>query len=255
MKRLLFILVSVFCLSTLTTYAQEVIEQDSKAVKLSAKELARQEKEREKAAKDSIKADRAHQKKQAKKEKRENLEVEYYEFISNYEPIPTNTGYKDVDDFFKSTNELFAILVDVEQQIGFIEIITHEEIDDITGDTIQVVDGIVHKETREPIKKSDALETYTTATLQLTSAAATAATLSLGGVSAILSAIDNPFAAIPVVTQVKKIGKSVKMSVNMIPIIQGRIQENKDALNFKRNNEVENIEVGEIPADDQASLD
>ena len=122
-----------------TTNAQGVNEQDSKDVKLPAKELERQEKEREKAAKDRIKADRAHQKKQAKKEKRENLEVEYYEFISNYEPIPTNTGYKDVDDFFKSTNELFAILVDVEQQIGFIEIMPHEAIDDITGDTIQVV--------------------------------------------------------------------------------------------------------------------
>lgn len=242
MKKLLFILLGAFMLSTTNVFAQEqtkAAEQgqtDARAEKLSAKEAKRKAKEEAKAKKEAEKAEKARAKSEKKDKKIAKLEAEYYEFLANYEPLDTNTGVGAADTLFMETNDLFATLVNVEQNIGFIDVRTHKEVDEITEDTIQVLDGVYNKNTGEEIQKDDALKAYTEAGLQLTTAALTATNLSMQGANVVLGAISDPMALITVGGKVKKVIKTVKMSANMIPIIQRRIKENKEALNFKKNN-------------------
>lgn len=235
MKKFLLILLGVFALSTMTVYAQENV-QDAKAAKLQEKEAKRKAKEEAKAKKEKEKAEKASAKAEKKDAKIAKLEKEYAEFIANYEPLETNTGYAEVDTFFVRTNELFAILVEVEQSIGYIDVRTHTEVDEITEEEIQVLDGIYNKNTGEEVQKNDALKAYAKASLQLTTAATTAASLVLEGTNAALASITDPMALITVGGKVKKVIKSLKMSVNMIPLIQRRIKENTDAMNYKKNN-------------------
>lgn len=236
MKKYLFILLGAFVFSTTTIYAQEPVEQDAKAAKLQEKENKRKAKEEEKAKKEKEKALKSSKKAEKKDAKIAKLEKEYAEFIADYEPLETNTGYAEVDTFFVRANELFAILVDVEQSIGYIDVRTHKEVDEITEEEIQVLDGIYNKNTGEEVQKSDALKAYGAAGLQLTGAAATGATLILDGTNAVLASITDPMALLTVGGKAKKVIKHVKMSVNMIPIIQRRIKENTDAMNYKKNN-------------------
>lgn len=236
MKKYLFILLGAFVLSTMTVYAQEPVEQDAKAAKLQEKESKRKAKEEEKAKKEKEKALKASEKAEKKDKKLAKLQADYEEFIANYEALPTNTGYAEVDTFFHRANELFEILVGVEQSIGYIEVRTHKEVDEITEEEIQVLDGIYNKNTGEEVEKNDALKAYGLASLQLTTAATTGATLILDGTNAALASITDPMALLTVGGKVKKVIKSLKMSVNMIPIIQRRIKENTDAMNYKKNN-------------------
>lgn len=236
MKKLLLILLSVFTLSSVTVYAQEAVEQDAKAAKLQEKEAKRKAKEEAKAQKAKEKAEKKADKAEKKDKKIEKLRAEYAEFIANYEPLDTNTGYAEVDTFMMNANSLFATMVEVEQEIGYIEVVVENVEDDLTGEVVPQATGIRNKNTQEPIKKSDALEAYGKAGLQLTSAAAEGATLVLNGTTAVMSAITDPMALITIGGKVKKVVKSLKMTVNMIPLIQRNIKENTDALKFYKDN-------------------
>lgn len=235
MKKFLLMLLSVFVLSSMTVYAQEVV-QDAKAAKLQEKEAKRQAKEEEKAEKEKRKAEKAAAKAEKKDKKIEKMRAEYAEFIANYEPLDTNTGYAEVDTFMINANNLFATMVDVEREIGYIEVIVENVEDPMTGEIVPQATGIRNKNTKEPIKKSDALKTYGLAGVKLTGAAAEGASLVLNGTSAVLSAITDPMAIIAVGGRVKKVTKNIKMTVNMIPLIQRNIKENTDALKFYKDN-------------------
>lgn len=226
---------NAFLICAMVAYAQEPV-QDAKVAKLQEKEAKRKAKEEENAAKKEKKAKEKELKAEKKDAKIAKLESEYYEFLANYEPLETNTGYAEVDSFFHRANELFEVLVEVEQSIGYIEVKTHTEVDEITEEEIQVLDGVINKNTGEEVQKNDALKAYGKASLQLTGAAATAATLALEGTSVVLASVTDPMALITVGGKVKKVVKSIKMSINMIPIIQRRIKENTDAMNYKKNN-------------------
>lgn len=90
MKKLLFMMLGAFLLSTTTVCAQE----------LTAKEKAKQEKEAAKQAKENAKKE-AKLKKAAKKDaKIADLRVEYTEFLKEWEPIEANVGIAEVDTFF-----------------------------------------------------------------------------------------------------------------------------------------------------------
>ena len=228
-------MLSMFALSTMTVYAQEVI-QDAKAAKLQEKEAKRKAKEAKKAKKEKLKAEKSAAKAAKKDKKIEKMRAEYAEFIANYEPLEANTGYAEVDTFMVNANNLFAIMVDVEQEIGYIEVIVENVEDPMTGEVVPQATGIRNKNTQEPIKKSDALKTYGIASLKLTGAAAEGATLVLNGTSAVLSAVTDPMAIIAVGGRVKKVMKNLKMTVNMIPLIQRNIKENTEALKFYKDN-------------------
>ncbi len=220
-----------------TVYAQEVVDNDDKkAAKMQEKEAKKKEKEAKKAEKEKAKAEKKEAKKEKKDKKIAKLEAEYAEFIANYQPLEANTGYAEIDSFYTHTNELFETLVQVEQSIGYIEVKTHMEVDEATEEEIQVLDGIVNKNTGEEITKKDAWKAYGLASLQLTTAGLTAANLVLEGTSAIASSLTDPVALMTIGGKAKKVLKSIKMSGQMIPIIQRRIQENKDAINYKENN-------------------
>ncbi len=237
MRNFLLILGSVFALSTMQVYAQEVVEDgDKKALKLQEQENKRKSKEAEKAEKEKAKAEKAAEKAEKKDKKIAKLEAEYAEFIANYEPLEPNTGYAEVDTFYAKTNELFEILVGVEQSIGYIDVRTHTEVDPITEEEIQVLDGVYNKNTGEEVQKNDALKAYGLASLQLTNAALTATNLALSGTNVVLTSLSDPAVLLTVGGKVKKVIKSVKMSGQMIPIIQRRIKENTDAMNYKKNN-------------------
>ena len=249
MKKFLLILLGVFTLSTVTVYAQEAVEQDAKALKLQEKEAKRQAKEAKKAQKEKEKAEKKAAKAAKKDKKIEKLRTEYAEFIANYEPLDTNTGYAEVDTFMTNANNLFATMVAVEQQIGYIEVVVENVEDPLTGEVVPQATGIRNKHTGDPIKKSDALKNYGLASLELTAAAAQGATLVTNGTSVVLAAVDDPLSIIAIGGQVKKVMKSLKMTVNMIPLIQRNIKENTDALKFYKDNLAGEEEDAETPAE------
>lgn len=236
MKKLLFVLLGAFALSTATVYAQEPVIQDAKAAKLQEKEAKRKAKEEKKAKKAQEKADKKAEKAEKKDKKLAKLRAEYEEFIANYEPLNCNTGYPEVDAFMSNANTLFLTMVNVEQTIGYIEVVTEQVEDPMTGEMVTQATGIRNKKTGEPIKKSDALKNYGAASLKLTAAAAQGATLVSNGISAVTGAFSNPMSAIGIIAQAKKVFKSIKMTVNVIPLIQREIKENQDALKFYKDN-------------------
>lgn len=226
MKKYLLILLGAFLLGTTTTYAQE----------LTAKEKARQEKEAAKQEKENAKKD-AKMKKAADKDARiENLRIRYEQFLTEWEPIEANTGVSEVDTFFINTNELFELLCSVEQNIGFIEMLPDPYFDEEMGvhDTAWIAR---HKVTGEEIKKSDALNTYTIATLNLTEAAARSVGLTAQGVSALAALTADPLKALSLGKRVKNSGRAIKMSVDVIPLIQRSIKENTEKLQYRKANE------------------
>lgn len=236
MKKLLLILLGVFALSTATVYAQDPVEKDAKAAKLEAKEAKRKAKEAEEAKENAEKAEKNTAKAAKKDAKLEKLQKEYEEFIADYKPIEANTGIADVDTFLTKANALFATMVEVEQNIGYIDVVVEEVADPMSGEMVEQATGIRNKKTGEEVKKSDATKAYALAGLQLTTAALDGATLILSGTTAVMGAITDPMALLTIGGKVKKVVKSVKMTVNMIPIIQRRIKENTEALKFYKDN-------------------
>lgn len=113
MKKYLFVLLGLLVFSATTVYAQELTE----------KEKERQEKEAKKQAKENAKKE-AKLKKAAKKDaKIAQLRTEYEEFLVEWTPIEANIGIAEVDTFFVHTNELFALLQQVEENTAFIEMV------------------------------------------------------------------------------------------------------------------------------------
>ncbi|WP_298106609.1 hypothetical protein [uncultured Bacteroides sp.] len=252
MKKLLLILLGVFTLSTVSVYAQEV-EQDAKAVKLQEKEAKRKAKEEAKAKKAKEKAEKKAAKDKKKDKRIEKLRAEYADFIANYEPLDTNTGYAEIDTFMINANNLFAIMVEVEQEIGYIEVVMEDVEDEMTGEVTKQATGIRNKHTQEPIKKSDALKAYGSATLKLLTAAAEGTSLTANGVTAILSSITDPMALLTIGGKAKKVMKQVKMTVEIIPIIRRDIQENTDALKFYKDNLAGEVEEEVAPVENTAN--
>jgi hypothetical protein len=237
MKKKLFILLSVFMLSTLATtvtYAQE----------LNAKELKAKAKAEEKAAKEAAKAAEKARKDSIKNVKLGDLRQQYEEYLATWEPIDTNVGVAEVDTFFKHTNELFARMVGVERNIGFIQMVPEPYFDEEMGvqDTTW---NAVNKQTGEPIKRSDALKTYVGAGLDLTLCATQAALVATESASALLALVNDPLKAFSLGKRVKQAGKSITMTTKVIPLIQRNIKENTEKLKYKRINQADGDVIDE----------
>ena len=86
------------------------------------------------------------------------------------------------------------------------------------------------------MKRSDAAKAYTKASLTLTAATATTATLVLQSANVVMSSISDPMQAIALTARIKPIAKQLKVTGQVLPVIVKRVNENRDALNFKRNN-------------------
>ncbi|MCD8183248.1 MAG: hypothetical protein LUE99_09345 [Bacteroides sp.] len=128
MKKYLFILLGALIFGTTTIYAQELTE----------KEKARQEKEAAKQEKENAKKEAKLKKAAEKDAKIADLRVKYDEFLAEWTPIEANVGIAEVDTFFVHTNKLFALLCQVEENTGFIEMVPEPYFDEEMGvnDTI-----------------------------------------------------------------------------------------------------------------------
>lgn len=235
MKKILLVLMGAFLFSGMSVIAQDVVEGDAKAEALQKQEDKKQSKGDKKANKKKSKAEKAAAKRDKKATRQAKAEAEYYEFLANYKPIE-KTGYEQVDAFIDQCNTLFASLATTEQEIGYIEVVTHQEYDDFTEDTITVVDAVRSKITGEEVNRSDAAKAYTKASLTLTAATATTATLTLQSANVVMSSISDPMQAIALTARIKPIAKQLKVTGQVLPVIVKRVNENRDALNFKRNN-------------------
>ena len=235
MKKILLVLMGAFLFSGMSVIAQDVVEGDAKAEALQKQEDKKQSKGDKKADKKKSKAEKAAAKRDKKATRQAKAEAEYYEFLANYKPIE-KTGYEQVDAFIDQCNTLFASLATTEQEIGYIEVVTHQEYDDFTEDTITVVDAVRSKITGEEVNRSDAAKAYTKASLTLTAATATTATLTLQSANVVMSSISDPMQAIALTARIKPIAKQLKVTGQVLPVIVKRVNENRDALNFKRNN-------------------
>ncbi len=247
-KRLFKIVTCALLICSPAIKAQDVVT-DSKAEALEQQAKAKQEKGDKKANKKKSKAEKKADKATKKAQKREAAEKAYYEFLANYQPIEANTGYEAVDAFITRCNGLFETLVGVEQSVGYIEVVTHREYDDFMEDTITVVDAVRSKISGEEVDRGDAAKAYTAASLQLTTATAELTTLTLEAANVVTSSISNPMQAIPVVAKIKPISKQLKVTGQVLPVIAKRIQENRDALNFKRNNLASEAETEDTAAE------
>jgi hypothetical protein len=238
MKKTLLIVLGAFMLSTLTTtvtYAQELTAKEQKAKEQADKKAAKEAaKAAEKARKDSIKT-----------AKLGDLRQQYDEFLANWEPIDTNVGIAEVDTFFKHTNELFVRMATVEHNIGFIQMVPEPYFDEEMGvqDTTW---NAVNKLTGEPIKRSDALRTYISAGLDLTVCATQAALVVTEAASATLSLTKDPLKAFSIGKRVNQALKSVKMTINIIPLIQRNIKDNTEKLKYKRINQADGEVIDEV---------
>ena len=142
MKKYLFVLLGLLVFSATTVYAQELTE----------KEKERQEKEAKKQAKENAKKE-AKLKKAAKKDaKIVQLRTEYEEFLVEWTPIEANIGIAEVDTFFVHTNELFALLQQVEENTAFIEMVPEPYFDEEMGVT-DTIWNAKNKKTDEPIDR------------------------------------------------------------------------------------------------------
>lgn len=229
MKKYLFILLGIFVLST-TVYAQELTE----------KEKARQEKEAAKQEKENAKKE-AKLKKAAKKQAKDaERRADYEAFLKEWEPIEANVGIAEVDTFFVHSNELFALLVSIEQNIGFIEMVPEPYFDEEMGvnDTIW---NAKNKLTNEPIAKNDALKVYSLALLDATTATAGTVSLTAEGVSAIAALTGDPLKALTLGKQVKKVGKYIKTAGDILPLTIRNIKSNTEKLKYKKANEGQEV--------------
>lgn len=229
MKKYLFILLGIFVLST-TVYAQ----------KLTEKEKARQEKEAAKQEKENAKKE-AKLKKAAKKQAKDaERRADYEAFLKEWEPIEANVGIAEVDTFFVHSNELFALLVSIEQNIGFIEMVPEPYFDEEMGvnDTIW---NAKNKLTNEPIAKNDALKVYSLALLDATTATASTVSLTAEGVSAIAALTGDPLKALTLGKQVKKVGKYIKIAGDILPLTIRNIKSNTEKLKYKKANEGQEV--------------
>lgn len=229
MKKYLFILLGIFVLST-TVYAQELTE----------KEKARQEKEAAKQEKENAKKE-AKLKKAAKKQAKDaERRADYEAFLKEWESIEANVGIAEVDTFFVHSNELFALLVSIEQNIGFIEMVPEPYFDEEMGvnDTIW---NAKNKLTNEPIAKNDALKVYSLALLDATTATASTVSLTAEGVSAIAALTGDPLKALTLGKQVKKVGKYIKIAGDILPLTIRNIKSNTEKLKYKKANEGQEV--------------
>lgn len=244
-KLLLIGFLGAFLLSTTNVMAQEaqteqkeLTKEEQKAAKIAAKEAKRKAKEEAKAAKEEEKAMEAMEKAEKKAEKRDATQAKFDAFLAEWEPVDVSnidkTKMPNVYALFTGSNELFTTMKNVDGYIGFIQVETNETVDDSGLPVTEM--KVMNTNTGEAIEKSDALKTYTTATLDLTNAALTAANVALSGPLALTDLASDPLSALTMGKKIKKTFNAVKMSIEVIPLIKAKIGDNVAALKQSKNN-------------------
>lgn len=244
-KLLLIGFLGAFLLSTTNVMAQEaqtvqkeLTKEEVKAAKIAEKEAKRKAKEEAKAAKEEEKAMESVEKAEKKAEKRDATQIKFDEFLATWEPVDVSgidkSKMPNVYALFTGSNELFTSMKNVEGYIGFIQVETKDTVD-VEGIPVTEM-KVMNTNTGEAIEKSDALKTYGTATLELTSAALSATNVAISGPLALTDMASDPIAAMSMGKKIKKTFNAVKMSIEVIPLIKAKISDNMAALKQTKNN-------------------
>jgi hypothetical protein len=242
MKRHIFLIGlfgALLCATSVMGQEQtEMTAAEKNAVKVAEKEAKRAAKEEAKAEKELKKAENADAKAERKKEKRDKSQEKFDAYIENWEPISVPSTFSsaipNTVDFINQSNLLFASLKEVYGYIDYIQIETLPE-----NEEGIVEMKITNKNTGEAIAKTDALETYAKATLDLTAAAASATSLVTNTPTAISELTGSPVAGVAGILLAKKVknaASAVKYSVDAIPLIMAKIQDNIAAVKQSKNN-------------------
>ena len=237
MKLLLPILTGLFILQSVNISAQELTKEEKKAAQIEAKEAKRLAKEEEKAAKEEAKAEKAMEKAEKKQQKREESEAKFEKFLAEWEPV----DYKDIDpakmpntvDLFKGSNELFTTMKNVYSYIDYIQIETNDTID---AEGINVTEYQKLDAEGNELGKNARAGNIAKASLDLTNASLMASNILLSAPLAVTEAISDPLMALTLGKKVKKTFNAVKMSVQVIPLLKAKCQDNKAARIQDKNN-------------------
>ncbi|MDD4610115.1 MAG: hypothetical protein PHY71_08265, partial [Bacteroidaceae bacterium] len=159
--------------------------------------------------------------------------IKYQKFLETYEPIKACTGINDLDDFFRETNLIFALVYDTERKIDFIQIETRE----IEENGLKLTEMYArNKNTGKEIGKSDALKAYSEATVKLGGAAVAAYKLAKSSAALYKIFSKDPSLLLTYMMKIKKSVSALYMTVKVIPLIQRKIKENSEALKQLKNN-------------------
>ncbi|MDR0745525.1 MAG: hypothetical protein LBF17_03415 [Mediterranea sp.] len=224
---------------TTNTAAQSLVEADMTAVeknaaKIAEKEAKRAAKEDAKAEKELKKLEKAEAKAGAKKEKRDKDQAKFDAYIEKWEPVDISSISSNLPNtiqLFEQSNVLFATMKEVHDYIDYIQI---EALPENEEGIVEM--KITNKKTGEDIAKTDALKTYAKATLDLTTAALNAGNIALIIPSALAEVVSNPLSGLTLSKKVKDAAFAVKYSIDAIPLIKAKIEDNIAAVKQSKNN-------------------
>jgi alanyl-tRNA synthetase len=240
MKQRIFLicLLGAFLCATNVT-AQDAVgvtkAAEKNAAKMAEKEAKRAAKEEAKAEKELKKLEQAEAKAASKAEKRDKNQEKFDAFLQKWEPVDVSgidaNKLPNTIELFTQSNLLFGLIKDVHGYIDYIQVETLPE-----NEEGIVEMKITNKNTGGDISKTDALETYGKAILELTTAAATAANLVLLVPAAGTEMASNPLSGIALSKKVKDTAFAVKYSADAIPLIKAKIEDNIAAVKQSKNN-------------------
>ncbi|MDR3117866.1 MAG: hypothetical protein LBU44_00320 [Mediterranea sp.] len=213
----------------------EMTAAEKNAAKMTEKEAKRAEKEEAAAAKELEKLSKAEAKAERKQEKRDKNQEKFDAFMEKWEPVEISTAdavkMPNTAELFIRSNMLFATMKEVQ---GYIDYIQVEALPENEEGIVEM--KITNKNTGEDISKNAALETYAKATLDLASAAVNAVNMGAVITSALSEVASNPVAGIKLGKKAKDAAFAVKYSIDAIPLIKAKIQDNIDAVKQIKNN-------------------
>jgi hypothetical protein len=235
---LLICLVGAFLCATNVT-AQDAVgvtkAAEKNAAKMADKEAKRAAKEEAKAEKELKKLEQAEAKAVNKAEKRDKNQEKFDAFLEKWEPVDVSgidaKKLPNTIKLFTQSNELFTLMKDVHEYIDYIQVETLPE-----NEEGIVEMKITNKNTGADISKTDALETYSKAILDLTNAATAASDVALLIPNAGTEMASNPLLAFSLGKKVKDTGSAIKYSIDAIPLIKAKIEDNIAAVKQSKNN-------------------
>lgn len=235
MKKVIYIILGIFALNMLFSCAQnELVKVEKYAAKLAKKEKKRKIEEGKREAKEFNKILRRQLKEKRKLKKLERIQNEYDEFLIEYRPLGASTSIPEVNDYFCSCDKIFAEMVSVNEVIDFIEVKIKKIIDE---DGLEITEMVaINKNTGRFIKKQDALKTYATSGVVLANCLLKAKDLVMNSPKVLKALFNDLSKAFSIRKKLLKSVKALKMSVQVIPLIQRKIRNNTDALRQVKNN-------------------
>lgn len=235
MKKGLYVLIGIMTITLFFSCAQnELVKVQKKAEKLAKEAEKRRKKEEKREAKEFQRLMKLQQKEAHKLERLKKIKEDYDEFLIEYRPLGASTSIPEINDFFCCCDRIFADMVSVNEVIDFIEIKTKKIADE---DGIEITEMVaVNKNTGKYIKKNDALKTYATSGVVLANCLLQAKKIITDSPKLLKAILKDPAKVFSLRKKIVRSVKALKISVQVIPLIQRKIKENTEALRQMKHN-------------------